>query len=234
MKQYYKIAGLTVEMDSFGRTEDFARPYIVDYAGTPDIKIESDWAPWKEKNLSDNTCEYLASGRSFYSQLLQFDGILIHSSAIVKDGRAYLFSAPCGTGKSNHVSLWRRVFGDDQVRVLNDDKPALRLEDGVWYAYGTPWSGKTGQNLNLRVPLAGIALIERSEKNTIEAFNGVLAVYQLLGQTIRPADAAARIQILERLDQLLSRVPVWKLRCNMDPEAAIVAHKAMSGKENGL
>ena len=231
MLQYYKIAGLTVEMDSFGRAEDFSRPYVIDFEGQPDIKIEADWTPWQKRtpNLSDATYEYLATGKSFYTQLLNYEGIMIHSSALVMDGKAYLFSAPCGTGKSTHVSLWRRVFGDDRVRVLNDDKPALRLEDGVWYAYGTPWSGKTGQNLNIRVPLAGIAMIERSETNEIVPFTGVEAIYLLMGQTTRPDDMASRVKMMDMLDKLLTAVPVWKLRCNMNPEAAVVAYETMSG-----
>lgn len=231
MLQYYKIAGLTVEMDSFGRAEDHARPYMIDFEGEPDIRIEADWTPWKERtpNLSDATYEYLATGKSFYTQLLNFDGIMVHSSALVLDGKAYLFSAPCGTGKSTHVSLWRRVFGDERVRVLNDDKPALRMIDGVWYAYGTPWSGKTAQNLNICAPLAGIAMIERSETNEIVPFTGPQAIYAVMGQTTRPDDAASRIKMMEMLDKLLSNVPVWKLRCNMNPEAALVSYEAMSG-----
>ena len=233
MLQYYKIAGLTVEMDSFGRTEDFARPYVIDFNGEPDIRIKAEWSTFQERspNLSDATYEYLGTGQNFYTQLLDFNGLMIHSSALVMDGKAYLFSAPCGTGKSTHVSLWRRVFGDDRVRVLNDDKPALRLEDGVWYAYGTPWSGKTGQNLNIRVPLAGIAMIERSEKNEIVPFTGAEAVYTVMGQTVRPKNAIYRVKMMEMLDKLLTDVPVWKLRCNMHPDAAIVSYEGMSGKK---
>lgn len=231
MLQYYRIAGLTVEMDTFGRAEDFSRPYMIDFQGEPDLKIHSDWTQWQQRTptLSDATYEYLATGWSFNAQLLNFNGIMIHSSALVMDGKAYLFSAPCGTGKSTHVSLWRRVFGDDRVRVLNDDKPALRYEDGGWFAYGTPWSGKTGQNLNIRVPLAGIAMIERSEKNEIVPLTGTEAIYAVMAQTIRPEDVTSRVKMLEILDKLLTDVNVWKLRCNMNPEAAMVAYETMSG-----
>ena len=232
MLQYYKIAGLTVEMDSFGRAEDHARPYMIDFEGEPDIRIEADWTPWKERtpNLSDATYEYLATGKSFYTQLLNFDGIMVHSSALVLDGKAYLFSAPCGTGKSTHVSLWRRVFGDERVRVLNDDKPALRMIDGVWYAYGTPWSGKTAQNLNICAPLAGIAMIERSETNEIVPFGGVRAAHELMEQTARPPSAESRAKLLELMNSLLEKVPVWKLKCTPTVDAALVSQKAMAAE----
>lgn len=236
MVQYYRIAGLVAEMDTFGRAADFARPYMIDFEGEPDLKVTSDWTQWQERvpNLSDSSYEYLATGWSFNSQLPNFDGLMLHSSALVMDGKAYLFSAPCGTGKSTHVSLWRRVFGDDRVRVLNDDKPVLRLEDGVWYAYGTPWSGKTGQNLNIRAPLGGIAMIERGETNELVPFTGSEAIVAVMSQIAKANDAATRVKMMEMLDKLMTMVPVWKLRCNMNPEAAVVAFETMSGmkKEN--
>ena len=175
MKKYYKISGLTVEMDSFGYTVTQAEPYLTEAFEKAYIVIRSNWEKVKEKqpHLSDEDCEYMSTGASFYYQLLGFDGMLLHSSAVVMGGEAYLFSAPCGTGKSTHTALWRKVFGEDRAVILNDDKPALRLEDGVWYAYGTPWSGKTDQNLNIKVPLKGICILTRSEENHIEPFGMV-------------------------------------------------------------
>ena len=232
MKQDYLIAGLRIRMDSFGRTVTQAEPYRVTEPGEPDIVITSDPEQLQEKqpHLSLDDCEYLSTGGSFYNQLLNFNGMMVHASAIVMDGRAYLFSAPCGTGKSTHTALWRKVFGEDRAQILNDDKPALRLEDGVWYAYGTPWSGKTDQNINVRAPLAGIAMIQRGQENRITPFGGSKAVFALLDQTGRPFNGRMRAKILELLDALLSKVPVWKLECNMDPEAAKVAYEAMSGQ----
>lgn len=232
MKQHYQIAGLKVAMDSFGRTVDQARPYMVDAFAQADIELASDFSDVKARNpeLSDEGCEYLSSGKNFYTQLLNYDGMMVHSSALILDGYAYLFTADCGTGKSTHVCLWRRVFGDDRVRVLNDDKPALRLEDGVWYAYGTPWSGKTGQNLNLRAPLAGIAVVHRAEKNSIEPFAGKEAVTAIVSQTTRVKNMALQLKQLELVDRLFKDVPIWKLNCNMDPEAAMVSYEAMRPK----
>ena len=231
MKQYYRISGLSVEMDSFGYTVEQAKPYLSEPVEKADIVIRSDWKTLKEQqpHLSEEDCEYLSTGASFYYQLLGFDGMLLHASAAVMDGEAYLFSAPCGTGKSTHTSLWRKVFGEDKVQILNDDKPALRLEDGKWYAYGTPWSGQTDQNLNIRVPLKGICMLHQSPENHIERFSGSRAVFALLEQTARPAGAAGRIRMLELLDKLMSTVPVWQMGCNMEDEAPRVSYEAMSG-----
>lgn len=232
MKRYYRIAGLKVEMDTYGRLQGQAIPYEIEMDGVPDICIHADLQEAHERfpTLSDEECEYMATGRNFYLQLLNFDGLKMHSSAVVLDGKAYLFSAPCGTGKSTHASLWRRVFGDERVRIINDDKPALRFVDGVWYVYGTPWSGKTGQNLNIRAPLAGIAMIERGEENKIVPYTGKEAIAAVYMQITRANDINLQLKSLELLDKLLKRVPIWKLHCNMDPEAAMVSYEAMRPK----
>lgn len=228
MEQYYKIAGLTVWMDSFGRTLKQAEPYRCEPA-EPDVVIRSDWKGLQQRqpHLNDEDCEYISSGSNFYVQLLKHDGMLLHASAVVVDGRAYLFSAPSGTGKSTHTNLWLRLFGD-RATILNDDKPALRLEDGKWYAYGTPWSGKYDISANIRVPVAGICFLHRAKENAIEPFSGAKAIFSLLEQTVRPAGMEPRRNLLLLLDRLLTQVPVWQMGCNMDPQAAIVSYEAMS------
>lgn len=235
MEQYYKIAGLTVKMDSFGRTVEQAAPYACPPCEAPQIVIESNWPEMKAKYPSwpDELGEYMATGSSFYKQLLDFGGMMLHSSAVVVDGQAYLFTADSGTGKSTHTKLWLQKFGD-RAFILNDDKPALRLEDDGWYAYGTPWSGKHDISVDTRVPLAGIAVVERGEENSIEPFGGITAIHAILKQVNRPKQKEYREKLLELLDKLITQVPVWKLRCNMEPEAAEVSYQAMSGKGRKL
>ena len=172
MDCYYKVANLVIRMSSFGRTVKQAEPYRCEPA-EPDIVITSNWQELQKNqpHLSDEDCEYMCTGGNFYRQLLKYNGMLLHASAVVKDGYAYLFSAPCGTGKSTHTGLWLKTFGDDAY-ILNDDKPALRFEDGTWYAYGTPWSGKHDISTNVRVPVAGICFLHRAKENTIVPFAG--------------------------------------------------------------
>ena len=232
MQQLYRITDLVVSMDSYGRTAEQAKPYLINEKCMPDIIIRSYRDVIKERcpNLSDDDCEYLGTGGCFYKELLKFDGFRLHASAVVVDGRAYLFSADSGTGKSTHTNLWLKLFGDSAY-ILNDDKPALRMIDGVWYAFGTPWSGKHDISVNSEVPIAGIAMIERGENNEIFLYKGKNAVYDLFVQTNRPKAMEYRIKLLDLLDKLMTQVPIWKLKCNMEPEAAIVAHEAMSGKK---
>lgn len=229
MTEYYKVAGLTVAMDSFGRTRSQAEPYRCPAVDHPDIVISANLQSIKRVNpaLSDEDCEYLATGAEFYSELLNFEGMMLHASAVVMDGAAYLFSAPCGTGKSTHTTLWQKVFGD-RVIMLNDDKPAIRLENGEFFAYGTPWCGKTGENTNLRVPLGGICMLRRGEVNEIHPYSGSNAIHDILEQTLRGREPQRMLKLLNLLDKLVQQVPIWEMYCNMDPQAARVSHAAMS------
>lgn len=225
----YKIAGLIVAMDSFGKTVEQGKPYLIETDDTPDVIIKSNWQKLKEQapHLSDESCEYLSTGSSFYRQLVNFDGIMLHSSAVAIDGKAYLFTAPCGTGKSTHTSLWLKEFGN-RAFILNDDKPAIRFEDGVLYAYGTPWSGKTAQNVNCKAEIGGICILARGEKNKINRITGKPAIFGLYSQTIRPQKEEYINKVLDLIAKIIDNVPVWQLYCNTDPEAAHISYEAMS------
>ncbi len=233
MIERYKIADVLVDMDTFGKTKVQAQQYRCDEPGPADIVVNSEGNTLKREqpHLSDDDCEYLVTGGRFYRQLLQFNGMVLHSSAVVVEGRAYLFSAPSETGKSTHTKLWCQEFADKGAFILNDDKPALRLmDDGIFYAYGTPWSGKSDNSRNVKVPLAGICVLRRGAENRIRPCAPHEAIFALLGQTARTLGDAESGALLALLDKLLAKVPVWHLECNMEPEAAHVSYEAMSGK----
>ena len=232
MAEKYKVADLLFEMDTFGRTLQQAEPYICNCLENTDFVLTtySDEVKNLYEGIDDDLAEYLGTGVSFYKELLKHNGMMLHSSAVVVDGQVYLFSADSGTGKSTHTMLWRKLFPSNSY-ILNDDKPALRYVDGIWYAYGTPWSGKHDISVNIGVPVKGIAFVERGSDNIIEPYGGKLAILDFLKQVNRPRGMEYRILVLDLLDKLLRDVPVWKLKCNMDPEAAIVSYEAMSGKK---
>ncbi len=233
MYRYYKIAGLNIKMDTFGRTEDYAIPYLLDgKCSSVDMTIKADFKALKaEKPFApDDICEYMVSGREFYSKLLDFEGMMLHAAAIALDQKAYLFSGNCEVGKSTHALLWRRAFGDERIRILNDDKPAIRLENGTWYAYGTPWSGKNGLNTNLKYPLAGICYLKQGNKNQIEICNKPDLVDRFLQNTYRPTVLDKKIKLLTTIEKIIKTVPIWEMEATKEIEAAKIAYRAMSGR----
>ena len=228
MKRYL-IAGLQVDMDVHGRTLEQAKPYEVEPVGEADIEVWCDPQKVLENNpgIRDlDGAEYMGTGTNFSYQMTEFGGFQLHSSAVMLEGKAYLFSAPSGTGKSTHTEKWCRLFG---ATLLNDDKPILRRQDGVWMAYGTPWSGKHDLSMPTGVPLGGIAFLMRGEENTICRMEPGEAVAFLISQAPRYMGPDRMIKQLELLDTLLKEVPVWQLHCNLDDEAARISWGAMGG-----
>lgn len=180
----------------------------------------------RTQNTNFDLCEYMLTGSIFYTALMDYEGFMLHSSAVVYDGKAYLFSAPCGTGKSTHTSLWCEYFGAEAF-ILNDDKPALRFIGDELIAYGTPWSGKTDKQKNVSAPVAGIAFIEQAEENSIERLDPKTALLNIFSQTVRPGIMEKMDNLAVISDKLLKTVPVYALKCNMETDAVKVAYEAM-------
>ncbi len=228
----YNIAGIIVDMNvRFPRLGSQSRDYEYDGERETNVKIrlsEQFYNDRLEENphLDYEMIEYIWMGSEFYNALIHFNGMLLHSSCIVYENKAYLFSAPCGTGKSTHTQLWLKRFPGSYI--LNDDKPAIRINnDGTVYAFGTPFSGKTNQNVNKAVPIAGICILERDTTNHIESVTPDDALFNILNQTVRPPQEDCMDMVLQTLDKVLGKVPVYRLYCNMDLEAAEVSYNGM-------
>lgn len=226
--QRYRIADLQIDMNPSGRTKQQAAAYAAPAEGAPDLVLRCDPQQILQhypalKNLDD--AEYAGTGAQFSYELSRFGGLMLHASAVELGGKAYLFSAPSGTGKSTHTGRWVRLFG---AAYLNDDKPALRLVDGVWMAYGTPWSGKHDLSTPRGIPLGGIAVLSRGEENTIAPMAPAEALPWLMSQTVYKLPAKRMERLLSLLDDLLVHIPVWKLSCRNDDDGAILSHSVMT------
>ena len=231
-----RIADLTVSVPTADGLADRCAPYRCGEEGTPDIFIHTDRyrAERYDPRIRQSTVAYMESAYQFYRQLLGYDGFYLHASAVALDGKAYLFSGPSGMGKSTHTRLWQQVFGDRAI-VFNDDKPALRYRNGQWYAYGTPWCGKDGINVNLSLPLAGICFLQQAGENRIRRLPTIQALTRFLTQTIYKAlDEAEMGLLMAGADRLLREIPVFELENRPEPAAVRLAYGAMSDTDHRL
>ena len=228
----YRIAELNVLMNPiFDTLKAHGESYLYDFEGKEDIvailsQQELEERSSQHSTLSIDDCEYLYTGADFYEKLLDFQGMFLHASAVAVDGKAYLFSAPCGVGKSTHTALWQDYFGKEKAIIINDDKPAIRFMDGNFYVFGTPFSGKTDNNI--KVPLKAICFLEQAKENTIRKMSAVEALMQIFNQTIRPADAEKMEQLIFLVDKLLKNIPVYKMGCNISLDAVETSYTVMS------
>ena len=182
------------------------------------------------REYSDEYLEFIALQRKVTEALFDHDTLLFHGSVVAVDGEGYLFTAKSGTGKSTHTRLWREVFGERAVMV-NDDKPFLRIDETGVTAYGSPWMGKHGLGANISVPLKGICILERGEENRITPISAAQALTMLFQQSQRPQQARNLPKYMELVDKLAAGTRFYRMQCNMDPDAARTAYRAMSGHE---
>ena len=163
-------------------------------------------------------CEAVAILRVICDYIIDKNGFFLHCSCLKYKDEAIIFTAPSGTGKSTHASLWRKHFGDE-VTMINDDKPLVREKDGEFVIYGTPWNGKHGLGNNTCAPVKAVVFINQATENTAAPVNEVEALSLLLQQTVLPSDKAQLSKLLDMLGRLVETVPMYRLGCTISDEA---------------
>ena len=234
----YRIADLNIDIRNKEKyTSYICKNYLADnQLVQPDITAVSDPAEYvNDKNAvpeaSDGYLESLSIYRSISNQLLDLGGFILHASVVEKDGCAFAFSAHSGTGKTTHSRIWTERFPD--ARIINGDKPLVRIFDDEIYIYGTPWCGKENYNINTKSPLKALCFIEQSQTNSISTISKQEAVMRIYSQLLVPADAGKLNLLLDLVGELIDRIPVYLLKCNMNSEAAEVAYRGMTEACNG-
>jgi len=232
-----RIADLIVELTAAGGMASRCADYRTNGDEPADVVIRSE--EFLDFSLYGGDAEvatYFETGVLFYRELLRFGGLMLHSSAVAYEGKAYLFSGPSGVGKSTHTKLWQACFGEE-AQMINDDKPALRFLDGRWYAYGTPWCGKDGINQNVKIPLGGICFLKQGEENRIRRLTAQEAVPLLYMQTNFSLKKKENMHyLLSSVDTLVQQIPIYELENKPEPAAAMLSMTTMkqAAMEAGL
>ena len=205
------VADLVTELEPrYDDSRELAEPFRYEGSRETDIKLHvSDKLlnNLMEKAAAGTTVgkmENFALGNDFNRKAIAFSTMLIHSSALVYDGGAYLFSADSGVGKSTHTRLWLQAFGDT-VHILNDD------------------------TLNESYPLQAVIFIDRGETNSVRVPDNKEVIQRLYFQTAHMVNAATAVQMLDNIEKLLSLTRFYVLTCNMELSAAYTAFDAVIG-----
>ena len=191
-----------------------------------DIALEKSLYNRTDETYTEDYYESRALLRKIAESLIDFDTILMHG-AVVSDGKyAYMFTANSGTGKSTHVHKW--VENLSSARIINGDKPLVRIIGNAAFACGTPWCGKERENINTMVPLKAIVVMERNEFNQIIncQVSDILPI--LINQTHRPTGAVELLKTMSVLEQLSDKVSFYKFYFNnMKDDCFQVAYDAL-------
>lgn len=235
-----KLANRFIQIESVHKElKDFCKDYLVDscmpdfyiHLSQEDIDFEKQQAT--EQAFSEPYLETLALLRKISDILPKHRRFLIHGASISYEDKAYLFTAPSGTGKSTHIRLWKKHLGD-KVKIVNGDKPFVSLDQNEEGAlcpliYGTPWAGKERWHRNCSEPLKGICFVQRGTTNTIRKMQPEECISMLFHQVYLPNDAGAVGQTLELIDLLVKHVPLYLLTCDISEEAVRCSFEALTG-----
>lgn len=241
--QVYRIAEMNIAVDArYEYTTEYLRDYLTD-SSDYELYIEvTDDMLAHERRLNieihgepftDSLCEIVAVLRVICDHIIHRGGFFLHCSCLRIDGAGIVFTAPSGTGKSTHAALWRRVYSD-RVEMINDDKPLVRLKDGEFYIYGTPWTGKHGIGSNISAPIKAVFFLEQAPENSVERIDAFTALGLLMQQTVLPTMRADMAELVDMLAKLIESTPMYRLRCNISDEAAMTAYEAVCSEQSPL
>ena len=230
----YLIADIKTKVPAVGGMSSRCGDYLMDGNDSEaEIAIDAslyNYDYWKQYNATREEAAYMESGFQFYKKLLDFNGLMLHASATVIDGEAYLFAGQSGIGKSTHAELLIKHHPD--AKLINDDKPALRCVEGRWMTYGTPWSGKNGININAKYPLKAITLLTtRRDRNQIRIADPLTALSGLIACSAGRGNKETMIKLAALIDRLMKDIPVYEMDSLANDEAVIMAYDAM---KNGM
>lgn len=135
-------------------------------------------------------------------------GLLIHSSCVVEDDKAYLFAGQSGAGKSTVARL------SSPREVLSDEATLLRIDRQGVTAYDSPFRSDSISSYDKSSrPLAGIHLLEQSpdiERSQIPATETVM---RLMNKVFYWAhDPAETIKVLTMCRMLAQQVNGYRLK----------------------
>ena len=160
--------------------------------------------------------ELLMAG--FYSYMALRDTLLMHASAVSCGGKAVVFTAPSGTGKTTQAELWAKYKG---AQILNGDKVFLKRDADAIHAWGSPWKGSSAYAENAGAPLRAIVVLQQAEENSIQKLEGFDVLESVIPHVFFPSwDQNCEQAVLTCLDQVLGETEVYLLKCRPD-EAAV-------------
>jgi len=227
----YKIADINFFIEpKYEYTVNLLKDYLCDEVHDEIIRVSDEEILFENKDskqgFDESYLESLAIYRKIAEKIISYDAVLFHCSALSLNGKAYLFTAPSGTGKSTHARLWREVFGD-KVTMINDDKPILKFEENKLTVYGTPYDGKHLLSTNTSSEVRAIFILERAEENSAEKLPFPKAYPTLISQTYCPENENKLKKTLELLERMKD-IPIFELRCNISHDAVNIAYEAVN------
>lgn len=155
-------------------------------------------------------------------------GVVFHCSYIAKDGKAILFTAPSGTGKSTQAELWRALRG---AEIINGDRAVIRSTEAGILACGIPFAGSSEYCHNKILPIAAIVYLGQAPQTTIRPLRGYEAFARLWeGCSINLWDKQDVAAVSDLVQRVVEQIPLYHLPCTPDESAVQALENALKGR----
>ncbi|MFC1548579.1 hypothetical protein ACFL5E_01315 [Candidatus Omnitrophota bacterium] len=149
----------------------------------------------------------------FQYVIVRWNGIILHSSAVVDDGKAMVFIGPNSGGKST-------ISANTGCHVLSDDSVALRkMPGGEWTACATPWGKVSGKGC---YPIEAMFFIKKSDRfycekvDPIDVVKGLFSNASLSFPDMEEFEPQIFDDILGIVTEMGVSVPVYEMGFRKD------------------
>lgn len=164
--------------------------------------------------------------------LLHHGRLVLHASAVLYHGKAYLFTAPSGGGKSTQAEIWEQTL---HAQIINGDKVVLHDNGIELIAYGSPIAGSSGIYRDICAPVAAIVQIEKGAKNMVTALTTRERYLLLYSEAVKSEqDPDFNKALLRLVESYPQRAEYVRLCCVPDRSAAECLLQYLNTKETRI
>ena len=161
-------------------------------------------------------------------RIVQHHGVILHASFICVEGKAILFTAPSGTGKSTQASLW---CNERNASLINGDRAAIIVENDHIFACGIPFSGSSGVSKSAKLPLTAIVYLSQAKENICDELTGLKAFRKVWeGCSVNVWDKNDVSVASDTVMKIVEKVSVFHFACRPDREAVDVLYATLSDR----
>ena len=209
------------------------KPFLTDENPLMTIEINNDELDFLvqkcPKDRTETYIEYTELSHFVSDALLPYGRTVYHGLSFYWQNRAWLITGPSGVGKTTHYLNWKLQF-NDELTIMNGDKPIISLENEKVIVNPSPWHGKEGMHRSTTAELAGIVLLTQSDSNTMRLLSKREAAAPLYAQVLYSAQNPGQVaDACKIVSAMIESVPVWLLSNRGDAESAALCRETLKG-----
>ena len=168
---------------------------------------------------------------NFINETFKTSRFMIHASAVEKEGKAYLSRLRAEQGNLRMRSFGGRRSKENRFGSLTMTSPQFVCKTAYFMHAGLRSAGKPIKMRIAKRRYKDFVCCIEEKQNKIQKITSGEALPLILPQTLFYGDEEETNLLLSFLDRFLQSVPVYKMECTMEEEAAKTAYFCMKGEE---